>query len=110
LVIFFMSDKSAKSLMNSSQITLGGKLSVAAGPVGRSAEASTDLKLNSEIYTYAKSKGLFAGVSLEGARLSQDNKSTKEYYGTQYSVKQLLFDHKRPPAKAEATAFITALP
>ena len=110
LVIFFMSERGAKSLMNSSQVTLGGKLSVAAGPVGRSAEASTDLKLNAEMYTYAKSKGLFAGISLEGARLSKDDKSTKEYYGAGYTAKALLFDHKHPPAKAEATAFVSALP
>lgn len=110
LVLFFMTEKGARSLLTSSQITLGGKMSVAAGPVGRTAEASTDLKLNAEIYTYAKSKGLFAGISLEGARLSQDNKANREYYGTAVTAKQLLFENKRPARKAEALEFTAALP
>lgn len=110
LVVFFMSEQGARSLLNSSQITLGGKLSVAAGPVGRTAEASTDLKLDAEMYTYAKTKGLFAGVSLEGARLSQDNKANRKYYGQKVTAKQLLFEHKRIPVRAEAAAFVTAMP
>ena len=69
LVLFFMSERGAKSLLES-KFTLGGQLSVAAGPVGRTGEASTDLKFDAEIYSYAKSKGLFAGISLEGARRS----------------------------------------
>lgn len=110
LVVFFMTDRSARSLMKSSKIKLGGNLSVAAGPVGRSAEAATDLKLNAEIYTYAKSKGLFAGISLEGARLSSDNKANREYYGQAVTTKQLLFEGKRPASRAEAQEFVTALP
>jgi lipid-binding SYLF domain-containing protein len=110
LVLFFMSERGARSLMTGSKITLGGKVSVAAGPLGRSGEASTDLKLNAEIYTYAKSKGLFAGLSIEGARLAADKKANARYYAQPVSVKELLFDQKAPRVPAGAEAFRTALP
>ena len=110
LVLFFTSERGARSLMTSSQVTLGGQASVAAGPFGRSGEASTDLKLNAEIYTYAKSKGLFAGLSLAGARLAADKKSNALYYGQPVSVQQLLFEQKAPRVPEEADAFRKALP
>jgi len=110
LVLFFMSERGARSLMTSSKITLGGEASVAAGPFGRSGEASTDLKLNAEIYTYAKSKGLFAGLSLAGARLGADRKANTRYYGQPVSVKQLLFEQKAPRVPEEAETFRKALP
>ena len=108
-VLFFMTDRGARSLI-SSQFTLGGKASVAAGPVGRSAEASTDVKLDAEIYTYAKAKGLFAGISLEGARLGPDEKANAKYYGAPASAKTLLFDHTAPKSLPEANEFLGALP
>ena len=110
LVVFFMTERGARSLMTSSKFTLGGQASVAAGPFGRSGEASTDLKLDAEIYTYAKSKGLFAGLSIAGARLAEDKKANAQYYGHPVSVKQLLFEQKAPAAPAEAEAFRQALP
>ncbi len=110
LVLFFTSERGARSLMTGSRITLGGLASVAAGPFGRSGEASTDLKLNAEIYTYAKSKGLFAGLSLAGARLSADKKSNAQYYGQPVSVQQLLFEQKAPRVPEDAEAFRRALP
>ena len=110
LVLFFMSERGARSLMTSSKITLGGQASVAAGPFGRSGEASTDLKLDAEIYTYAKSKGLFAGLSFAGARLAADQESNARYYGQPVSVKQLLFEHKAPRGPEEAEAFRKTLP
>jgi lipid-binding SYLF domain-containing protein len=110
LVLFFTSERGAHSLMTGSKVSLGGDVSVAAGPFGRSGEASTDLKLNAEIYTYAKSKGLFAGLSLEGARLAADEKANAEYYGQAVTVQQLLFDQKAPRVPAEAETFRKALP
>ena len=104
VVLFFMSERGAKSLLES-KFTLGGQISVAAGPVGRTGAASTDLKLDAEIYSYAKSKGLFAGISLEGARLAPDDKAIAEYYGKPVSVQSLLFDHEAPRIPAEAEAF-----
>ena len=110
LVLFFMNERGARSLMTSSQVTLGGKASVAAGPLGRTGEASTDLKLNAEIYTYAKSKGLFAGVSIVGARLSADDKASRVFYGSSASVKQLLFEKHPLPASDAARRFRETLP
>jgi lipid-binding SYLF domain-containing protein len=110
LVLFFRTERGARSLLKSSKITLGGKMSVAAGPVGRSGEAATDIKLNAEILSYARSKGLFAGVSIEGARFAGDNKSNAAYYGSHVTLKQLLFEHKAPRVPAEAEEFRKALP
>lgn len=109
VVLFFMTERGARSLLES-RFTLGGKLSVAAGPVGRSAEASTDVKLEAEIYSYARSKGLFAGISLEGARLAPDQEAIAKYYGQPVSARRLLFDHRAPRRRAEMEAFLAALP
>ena len=110
LVVFFMNERGARSLMTGSKMTLGGQASVAAGPFGRTGEASTDLKLKAEIYTYAKSKGLFAGLSIAGARLAADKDANARYYGQPVSVKQLLFDHKAPRVPQGAEAFLKVLP
>ncbi|MDH3405275.1 MAG: lipid-binding SYLF domain-containing protein, partial [Acidobacteriota bacterium] len=80
LVLFFMTEKGARSLLKSKFI-LGGDATVAAGPVGRAAEASTDAYFNAEIYAYARSRGLFAGLSIEGAQLSVYQDWIRGYYG-----------------------------
>jgi SH3 domain-containing YSC84-like protein 1 len=110
LVLFFMSERGARSLMTGSKFTLGGAGSVAAGPMGRTGEASTDLKLDAEIYTYAKAKGLFAGLSISGARLAADKKSNAEYYGRSVTVKQLLFDQNAPKSPDGMDQFRKSLP
>jgi lipid-binding SYLF domain-containing protein len=110
LVLFFMNDRGAKSLLTGSKVTLGGKASVAAGPFGRSGEASTDLKLNAEIYSYAKSKGLFAGLSLEGARLAAENDWNVKYYGPGSTVKKLLFEPTSAALPEAAESFRRTLP
>jgi SH3 domain-containing YSC84-like protein 1 len=109
VVLFIMTEKGARSLLQS-KFTLGGTASVAAGPLGRSAEASTDLNLNAEIYSYARAKGLFAGISLEGARLAANQKDITQYYGKPVTAKELLFDHKAPKRPAEMEEFLRALP
>jgi len=109
IVLFFMTEDGARSLVKS-KFTLGGKGSVAAGPFGRTAEASTDVKLNAEIYSYAKSKGLFAGISLEGAHLSADNESNAKFYGSKVTPEALLFEHKAPNMPPAASHFVDALP
>ena len=108
-VLFFMSDKSVRSLLKS-KFTLGGKASVAAGPFGRSGEADTDLHLNAEIYSYAKSKGLFAGVSLEGAKLRPDDDANRVYYGQAVMAEHLLLDHRAPNMPSSEQQFLSALP
>ena len=110
LVLFFMNDRGARSLVNGSRITLGGKASVAAGPFGRSGEAATNLELKSEIYSYARSKGLFAGLSLEGARLAPNKQDITGYYGQGVTYKQLLFGEGPAQMPAAASEFRKALP
>jgi SH3 domain-containing YSC84-like protein 1 len=110
LVLFFMNDRGARSLVNGSRITLGGKASVAAGPFGRSGEAATNLELKSEIYSYARSKGLFAGLSLEGARLAPNKQDITGYYGPGVTYKQLLFGEGPAQMPAGADEFRKALP
>ena len=108
-VLFFMTDRGARSLL-SSKFTLGGKASVAAGPSGRSAQASTDIKLSAEIYSYARARGLFAGVSLEGARLAPDEKSNRSFYRAAVVPESLLFSHRAPKQPAASLEFRGALP
>jgi lipid-binding SYLF domain-containing protein len=81
VVLVFKSQRGVDGILNGNKFTLGGDLAVAAGPVGRQAEASTDLELKAEIYSYARSRGLFAGVSLEGSALSVDDRADAAYYG-----------------------------
>jgi lipid-binding SYLF domain-containing protein len=79
------------------KITLGGEASIAAGPVGRQATASTDLQMQTEIYSYARSRGFFAGVSLQGAALSMDRKANQAYYeDTTVSAARILTDTTIP--------------
>ncbi|MGM0471669.1 MAG: lipid-binding SYLF domain-containing protein [Bacillota bacterium] len=70
--------------------TLGGGLSIAAGPVGRTTEAGTDIELEAAIYSYSMSKGAFAGVSVEGAKISNDKSANKKYWNQSLSVEQIL--------------------
>jgi lipid-binding SYLF domain-containing protein len=110
IVLFFMNDRGARSLVDGSRVTLGGQASVAAGPFGRSAEAATNLDLKAEIYSYAKSKGLFAGLSLEGAELRPDKDDDRDYYGSEVTTTQLLFGGAPANVPAEAQTFRQALP
>ena len=80
LVMLFMNDHALRSLL-SDKFKLGADASVAAGPVGRTAAAGTDLKLNAEILSYSRSKGIFAGVSLEGAVVQADKSGDQALYG-----------------------------
>ncbi|HKA25005.1 MAG TPA: lipid-binding SYLF domain-containing protein [Candidatus Eisenbacteria bacterium] len=109
VILYFMTDESVKSLLQS-KFTLGGKAGVAAGPFGRTAEADTDVKLNAEIYSYARSKGLFAGVSLEGARVAPDQESVRDYYGQEVSPQTILFQGEVPSRPAAGEAFVQVLP
>lgn len=89
IILVFKDRRSIDNIFNG-KLTLGGDASVAAGPVGRQASASTDGKLQAEIYTYARSRGLFAGVSLEGSWINMDRNSNESYYGNGMSPKQIL--------------------
>lgn len=109
VVLFFMSDNSVHSLLES-KFTLGAKAGLAAGPLGRTAEMDTDLKLDAEIYSYARSKGLFAGVSLEGARLAPDENSNTSFYGKAIAPQAILFEHGVTKLPAAAEDLLGVLP
>ena len=101
-VMLFMTPDSARSLLESN-VKLGGSVSVAAGPVGREAEAATDVKLNAQILSYSRSKGLFAGAALEGAVIETAGNDMKDVYGTNATAKSVLFGGASAPP--EVTAF-----
>jgi lipid-binding SYLF domain-containing protein len=86
-----MNNAGARKLVQDS-IKLGGDISVAAGPVGRSAEGATDAQLHAEILSYSRTRGLFAGVSLNGAIMKQDRDDNFKLYGHRVSAKQILID------------------
>ncbi len=104
LVLFFMTERGARALLRT-EFTLGGDAAVAAGPVGRSAQASTDISLKAEIYSYARARGLFAGVSVEGAHLGVDDKSNQRYYGQRLWGDEIVFDGIVPKVPEEAKRF-----
>jgi SH3 domain-containing YSC84-like protein 1 len=81
------------------KVKLGGEASVAAGPVGRDASAETDETLRSEILSYSRSRGLFAGVSLEGSTIRPDNKANEQTYGKKLEAKKIV---SSGPVKAPA--------
>lgn len=108
LVLFIMSDRGARSLLKS-EFTLGGNASVAAGPVGRTASGDTDLRLTAEIYAYARTKGLFGGISLEGASLNPDEDAVRQFYGIDISPETLLFGQQVKESPAVAQEFLKVL-
>ncbi len=95
-VLLVMNESGARSVM-SSKVKLGGDASIAAGPVGRAASAETDIVLNAEILSYSRSKGVFAGVSLEGSTVRSDDGANKALYGRDISAKEIVREGKVPP-------------
>lgn len=95
-VLLVMNESGANSVM-SSKVKLGADAAVAAGPVGRDAAAATDIVLKAEILSYSRSKGLFAGVSLEGSTLRSDDGANKALYGKELSAKEIVRLGKVPP-------------
>src|SRR4051812_13968131 len=89
LVMLIMNEKGAQRLL-ANKFQVGGEASAAAGPVGRPASAGTDWKADTEILTYSRAKGAFAGATLEGAVVQQDDDSTVAIYGKKIDQKQLL--------------------
>ena len=83
-------NKEGMNNLLSSKFQLGADASVAAGPVGRHAEGSTDWKMRAQVLTYSRARGVFAGVSLNGARVTQDKDATREFYGRMVPFKTAL--------------------
>jgi lipid-binding SYLF domain-containing protein len=101
LVMLVMNDQGFQHLL-SSKFELTGEGSVAAGPVGRHASAGTDWKMNTETLTYSRSKGVFAGLTLEGAVVQEDNDSTRAIYGKDKAFRTILSGKTSTPASGEA--------
>ncbi|MGB7608503.1 MAG: lipid-binding SYLF domain-containing protein [Candidatus Sulfotelmatobacter sp.] len=101
IVMLFMNDHALHSLL-SDKFKLGADASVAAGPVGRNAAAGTDLKLNAEILSYSRSKGVFIGVSLNGAVVQADKSGDRAMYGHNVSRHQILSGKVAVPESAQA--------
>lgn len=100
LVLIFKNRETLQDIGNGS-FTLGGDISVTAGPVGRSSTASTDYKLEAEVYSYSRSKGLFAGISLGGSAISIDKKANETFYGNNDDAKELFADTTSPSHAVE---------
>ena len=88
LVLIFK-DRGTLEKIGNGSFTLGGDASVTAGPVGRNSSASTDYKMEAEIYSYSRSKGIFAGISLSGSALAVDSKSDAAFYGQPADAKAI---------------------
>ncbi|HVO62667.1 MAG TPA: lipid-binding SYLF domain-containing protein [Terriglobales bacterium] len=99
LVMLIMNQKGMDNLL-SSKFQLGADASVAAGPVGRHAAADTDWKMRAQVLTYSRARGVFAGVSLAGARIRQDKDSTRDFYGRMVPFKTSLLGEIDAPNTA----------
>jgi SH3 domain-containing YSC84-like protein 1 len=104
VVLLIMNRKGIEKLIGD-KVTLGADASVAAGPVGRTATAQTNVRLDAEILGYSRSKGLFAGVSLEGATLRPDKDDNRDFYGKDVDPRAILLEGKVPmPQEARPLA------
>jgi len=93
LVLLVMNEKGASSIL-SSKVKLGADASAAAGPKGRDASADTDAYMRAEILSYSRSRGLFAGISLEGSTLRPDDDASADVYGHKITAKEIVLGHK----------------
>jgi lipid-binding SYLF domain-containing protein len=101
IVLVVMNDRGIDNLAQNT-FKIGGDASVAAGPVGREAAASTDYKLQAQILSYSRSRGLFAGVSLAGSTIRADRDANEKIYGVGYSTKNIVVERKVEPTAAAA--------
>jgi lipid-binding SYLF domain-containing protein len=99
-VVMLLMNEGAIEKLLSSKFTIGGDASVAAGPVGRTSSAKTDAQLHAELLSYSRSRGLFAGVSLDGATLRPDDDANKDMYGRKMSNQDVVLGNVKPPRTA----------
>lgn len=107
LVLIFKQKETLEKIGKGS-FTLGGDISATAGPVGRNSTASTDYKMEAEVYSYSRSKGLFAGISLSGSAISVDSKANEAFYGKAEDAKDL-FSNSTENMSASVTAMKSEL-
>ncbi|MGC2321699.1 MAG: lipid-binding SYLF domain-containing protein [Terriglobales bacterium] len=106
-LVMVFTDRQGANQMLSSKFEVGGDASASAGPVGRHAAANTDWKLNTKVLTYSRSKGAFAGLTLNGARIAPDEDSTRAFYGHEVSTDAILTG--RVPVPPSARSFIATV-
>jgi len=99
LIMLVMTERGAEKLLES-KFTLGGEASVAAGPVGRTATAQTDLQMHADILSWSRSQGLFAGIALEGATLREDSDDNMTLYGKRLENREIVTSGVRAPKAA----------
>ena len=107
VILVFTNDDGLKGLLDD-KVELGGDAGVAAGPVGRSAEAGTNVTFDSPIYSYSRSKGLFAGLALKGTVMTLDGSANRRLYGEKATGREILFGSSLRPA-SETKPFLNAL-
>ena len=98
-IFLVMNDRGARSLLHS-KVKLGADAAIAAGPVGRAVAADTDAYIRAEILSYSRSRGVFAGVSLEGSTLRPDNKANRELYGRSVTAEDIIIRGEVKPPEA----------
>jgi lipid-binding SYLF domain-containing protein len=106
LIMLVMNEQGMKNLLTS-KFELGADASVAAGPVGRHTQGATDLTMRAQVLTYSRARGIFAGLTLKGAVITQAKGDTQAFYGHMVPYRTLLKGGIAPPA--EASPFISAL-
>ena len=106
-VLLVMNQRGASSIL-SSKVKLGADAAAAAGPKGRDAQADTDVTLRAEVLTYSRSRGLFAGISLEGSTLRPDNDANERVYGKKLDAKEIVL-HNAVPVPPSAKLLIDTL-
>ncbi len=100
LILVITNERGLRSLLKG-KFTLGADASVAAGPVGRTAQADTDVLLKAEIYSYSRTRGAFAGVSLKGAVIASDDEANRAHYGKTLFASDILLDRKVLPEEQD---------
>jgi SH3 domain-containing YSC84-like protein 1 len=108
LILLVMTQRGLEGLI-SKKFTLGGDIALAAGPVGRHAEASSDVYMQGEIYSYSRSKGIFGGVSLKGTVISSDIDANKTYYGKPLTAENILLSNQSGKVPESGKQFIKIL-
>jgi lipid-binding SYLF domain-containing protein len=91
-LILIVNDQRGLQQLVKNQFKVGADAAVAAGPIGRDASAATDIQMRAQILSYSRARGLFAGITLEGATFSQDRDANERFYGTAYRTSQIIFD------------------
>jgi len=101
-VVFTVNNKMGEDHLNQDKFTMGGDAAAMAGPVGRETQAQTDAMMNAEILSWSRARGVFAGVSLEGASLRPDRDDNRALYGAELSQKEILHGMVKSPEAAHA--------